>query len=140
MAEALAVSQVVTDVTKMAVRRPRPTQYRDGAYASSVEQQMSFPAGHTSATAAATTAYTVAFSLRHPDSPWRFAVAGGAVALTAFTAWGRVAGGMHFYTDILGGAVIGAAAGLAVPLAHRRMRLVPVVVEGSRGLALAGEL
>jgi len=138
MAEAVAVSQVVTDVTKLAVRRPRPTQYRDGAYVGSVEHQVSFPSGHTSATSAAVTAYTVTFALRHPDSPWRFAVAGGAVALTAMTAWGRVAGGMHFYTDVLGGAVIGVAAGLAVPLAHRRVRLTPVVGPGSRGLALAG--
>lgn len=137
MAEALAVSQVVTDVTKLAVRRPRPTQYREGAYVGSVEHQVSFPSGHTSATSAAVTAYTVTFALRHPDSPWRFAVAGGAVALTAMTAWGRVAGGMHFYTDVLGGAVIGAVAGLAVPLAHRRVRLTPVVGPGSRGLTLA---
>jgi undecaprenyl-diphosphatase len=139
MAEALAVSQVITDVTKLAVRRARPTQYRDAGRVESVEQQMSFPSGHTSATAAAVTAYTVTFSLRHPDSPWRFAVAGAAVVLTSVTAWGRVAGGMHFYTDVIGGAVIGAAAGLAVPLAHRRVRLTPVVGPGSRGLALAGD-
>ncbi len=144
MAESLALAGLTTEVVKLAVRRPRPTQYREGAYVGSVEAQLSFPSGHADAVAATTTAYAVTFTLRHPDSPWRWAVYSGALAVTAATAYGRVGGGMHFYTDVVAGAVVGAAFGLVVPLAHRTaLRVTALAVEGApgarpaRGLAVA---
>ncbi len=138
MAETLALAGLTTEVVKLAVRRPRPTQYREGASPGGIESQLSFPSGHVDAVAAVTTAYAVTFTLRHPDSPWRWAVDGGAAALTAITAYGRVGGGMHFYTDVVAGALVGATFGLVVPLAHRTaVRVTALGVPRGRGLALA---
>ena len=122
MHEALVVSGLMTSILKYAVRRPRPSQYsnampgRFGMF----EHQLSFPSGHTSAAAALTTSYAATFGLRHPNSPWRWAVYGLAAFWTGMTAQGRVGAGMHFYTDVLAGAVLGAACGVLVPWMHRR--------------------
>jgi len=120
MAESVGLATLATTALKFAVRRPRPTQYRDGAYVGTVEHQLSFPSGHTSSTAAAMGAYASTFFLRHPNSPWRFAVAAGAVALTALTGYARIGGGWHFPTDVLAGALLGATAGIVVPKMHER--------------------
>ena len=120
IAESVAMATMTTEVLKWGVRRPRPTWYREGAFHGSVEHQLSFPSGHTTSTAAATTAYALTFALRHPDSPWRYAVIAGAVGLTALTGYGRIGGGMHFPSDVIAGALIGAAWGLVIPELHRR--------------------
>ena len=128
--EAGLLTTLLTSTLKYAVRRPRPTQYnpdmpnRFGAS----EHQLSFPSGHTSVAAAVATSYAMTFGLRHPDSPWRWAVyAGGGVA-ALFTGYARVAAGMHFYTDIIGGLALGAAVGTLVPWMHRKeVSLLPTV-------------
>jgi membrane-associated phospholipid phosphatase len=118
--EAVAVSTFVTFVMKYAVRRPRPTQYTEGAFVDSPDHSMSFPSGHTAASAAAAAAYATTFALRHPDSAWRWVIAGVAVAATGFVGASRIAGGMHFYTDVLAGALLGGATGVLVPVLHER--------------------
>ncbi len=122
MQEATVVSGLLTSVFKYSVRRPRPSQYsnampgRFGMF----EHQLSFPSGHTSIAAAATVSYATTFGLRHPDSPWRWAMYGLAALWTGMTAQGRVAAGMHFYTDVLAGAAIGTACGVLIPWMHRK--------------------
>ena len=89
--------------------------------------------------ASASTAYATTFWLRHPDSPWRFAVIGGVVALTGVTGYGRIGGGWHFYTDVFAGAAIGATAGLVVPALHRKHLEVAVApLSGGASVAVAG--
>ena len=128
--EAALLTTLMTSVVKYAVRRPRPTQYHPdmpNRFGTS-EHQLSFPSGHTSVAAAVSSAYAMTFSLRHPDSPWRWAVYGTAGLATVFTAYSRVAAGMHFYTDVLGGIALGATVGLLVPWVHRKaVTLVPTV-------------
>ena len=80
---------------------------------------MSFPSGHTSAAASGFGAYATTFWLRHPGSPARFAVLGGAVLATGLVGYGRVGGGEHFYTDVIAGAVLGGVLGYLVPIWHR---------------------
>jgi membrane-associated phospholipid phosphatase len=143
MAEAIGVATLATHVIKMAVRRPRPTQYREDAYVGSVEHQLSFPSGHTASAAAAATSYVTTFALRHPDSPWRYAVIGAGVVVTGVTGYGRIGGGWHFYTDVGAGAVLGVAAGILVPALHRSNvvltpTLVPSAIGPAQGLALVG--
>lgn len=120
MAQAIGVNALVTTLAKAAFRRPRPTHYRSGTDLSRVQEQYSFPSGHASATAAGMASWATTFTLRHPESPWRFAVIGGAVAWTGVTAYGRVAGGRHFYTDVLAGVVLGGALGFVIPKLHQR--------------------
>ena len=121
ISEAAVLTTMLTSLFKYAVRRPRPTQY------SSVTQdkfglpdhQLSFPSGHTSVTAAATTAYAMTFGYKYPDSPWRWAVYGSAALITGLTGYARTAGGKHFYSDIIAGAALGVTMGILVPYLHR---------------------
>ena len=119
--EAAVLTTMLTSLFKYAVRRPRPTQY------SAITQdkfglpdhQLSFPSGHTSVTAAATTAYAMTFGYKYPDSQWRWVVYSGAALITGLTGYARTAGGKHFYSDIIAGAVLGVTMGVLVPYFHR---------------------
>ncbi len=119
-AETILVTQLTTNILKYSMRRARPSQYRVETDITFVEEQLSFPSGHTSSVAAASTAYTFAFAERHRDSPMRFAVGGIGFALTALTGYARAQSGRHFYTDVISGAAIGLAIGYLVPWMHRR--------------------
>ncbi|MBI5509815.1 MAG: phosphatase PAP2 family protein [Deltaproteobacteria bacterium] len=139
MAEAVATANFVTHVVKMGVRRPRPVQYVAGRSAGGVENQMSFPSGHTTAAAAGTTAYATTYWLRRPESASRFAVLAAGVSLTALTGYGRVGGGKHFYSDVVAGAIVGAVAGFVIPSLHRRapdVTVSAVTLEGGAALRL----
>lgn len=118
VAESLVLATLATHTLKFAVRRPRPAMYRPGNY--SVESQLSFPSGHTTASAAASAAYATTFALRHPKHGARFVVMGAGLGITALTAYGRTAGGMHFYSDVLAGAIVGGIVGYAWPMLHRK--------------------
>jgi membrane-associated phospholipid phosphatase len=58
----------------------------------------------------------------------------------------RVEAGKHFYTDVLVGAVVGSAIGVAVPMLHRKklklpmglgsLRMAPMLLPDGAGLAL----
>src|SRR5271157_1991108 len=78
----------------------------------------SFPSGHaTMAFAAAAFGVTVA-ALDLPGSPWFVPFAATEVSLAALTASLRVFSGMHFMTDVIAGAALGTAIGIALPLIH----------------------
>lgn len=129
--EAFLVTQGVTNLAKIAFRRPRPIAYieRDTYIAnggnpaaydnSSTDSALSFFSGHSSQTAALAAASTyIAFS-RSPGTvrPW-LTLAGG-TAVTAFVAYERVNAGSHFPTDVLAGAAAGAGIGALVVHLHR---------------------
>lgn len=118
--QALGVTAALTALTKAAFRRSRPSHYRIGSDLSQVQERYSFPSGHTSITAAGMTSLVTTFALRRPNSKWRYPMAAGAIGWTALTAYGRVAGGRHFYTDVLAGALLGATVGYAIPKLHER--------------------
>lgn len=140
VAEATAINMIVTFALKLAVRRPKPNHYTDGAPVGSFDHQLSFPSGHTSAAATVATAAATTFWLRHPDSPWRWVVAGAGAAVVGFTAGARVAGGRHYYTDIIGGTLIGTTIGFLVPLWHHHVPVspAPFVDEHGGGLSVSG--
>jgi membrane-associated phospholipid phosphatase len=126
-AEALTVTMGVTNLAKIAVRRPRPIAYieaekhkDDPTWSSSnTDSALSFFSGHASitATVAATSSY-LAFA-RSPNL-WRplVTLAVGTTA-TVFTSYERVRGGAHFPTDVIAGAVAGAGIGVIVAHLHR---------------------
>ena len=122
--ESVALATFINTTLKFAVRRPRPGLYSHGG--TSVEQDLSFPSGHTAATAAGLTSYVTTFFLRHPNNPWRFAVLGAGTVMLGVTGYGRAAGGMHFYSDIFAGAALGIGVGFAVPyLLRQRITVQP---------------
>jgi membrane-associated phospholipid phosphatase len=98
------VAVVLNFAVKLAVRRPRPVL--DGLPPlGGAPSSLSFPSAHSTASFAAATAMTRVA----PE-------AAGLYLLAALIAIGRPYLGMHYPSDALAGALLGAALGLVVPL------------------------
>jgi membrane-associated phospholipid phosphatase len=138
-AEALLVNGMVTDSTKRIAQRTRPYAYAEPTGGAS--DRFSFFSGHTSWTATASFAAARIFDLSGDLDGWeRLGLYGGATALTAGVGVSRVKAGMHFPTDVLVGALVGASIGIGVPELHRPGGLVfgGSAVPGGGQLSLAG--
>jgi membrane-associated phospholipid phosphatase len=136
LAEATLVTGALTTTTKYFIwQRPIPLAYAgDPAYEREPGSYRAFWSGHTSTVAASLTAWAWTVRLRDGATVWPFLVAAGTTASVGIE---RVAGGQHFPSDVLVGALAGGAVGTAVPLLHargaeRRVTLVP----RSRGMTL----
>ena len=126
-AEALSFTVAMTNIVKMAVRRPRPNAYiaanahpGDTSYTnSSTDSALSFFSGHAAitATVSATATYLAFARSPHNARPWITLLAG--VGLTTFVSIERVRAGAHFPTDVIAGSIAGAGIGLVVPHLHR---------------------
>lgn len=104
----LLSAQVVTIGANYALKeligRPRPWRaHPDCIYPGSVDDEFSFPSGHSSSAATLATY----LSLRYPQ--WY--VVAPAVLFTGYTWYARMNLGVHYPTDIIAGAVLGAAVG-----------------------------
>jgi membrane-associated phospholipid phosphatase len=123
--EAVAVSQVLNQITKFSVGRERPLaralvgpakQTTD----SPSDNNTSFYSGHASWTFSwAVAAGTVASRRGYPQAPWVFA---SSLSLAALTGYLRIAADKHYLTDVVTGAAMGAAVGWLVPFLHRGRR------------------
>lgn len=117
----------VTDVTKIAVRRPRPIDYVQ-PNSTDTNAELSFFSGHTSEVAAlGATATYIAFmrSGRRAVRPWL--TLAGASLLTGWVGYERVRAGQHFPSDVIVGGITGAAIGVVVPHLHRHVEEAPGV-------------
>jgi hypothetical protein len=127
--EALLVSLAIDSLVKPLVGRPRPYTYSyDAGLASEAQgrdSHLSFYSSHASTAFAASVSGALLFAQSTSDSNARAAVWGTELALAAATADLRTRAGMHFYSDVLVGALVGSAVGLAVPYFHggRKVRL-----------------
>ncbi|MBI2897738.1 MAG: phosphatase PAP2 family protein [Deltaproteobacteria bacterium] len=145
-AESAAINGAITELVKIAVRRPRPIAYirvREGTYDPETNTALSFWSGHTSSVAAigATMTYLEFYRNRCTARPW-ISLAAWALA-TAVTGVARVTSRNHFITDVIAGAAFGTGVGLLVPHLHRRAsRIRPTAAVLDRGatLGVAGEL
>ncbi len=134
--QVLAVTGAFTSIVKNVVQRPIPRSY-EGEVASmtSPTGYRSFFSGHVSMATAALTAGAVTLSQRMDSHVWPWFVVGGGGLLVAA---GRIAGGAHFYTDVIVGGAMGVSAGLLIPWLHRRRgELGSVMVLPQQGGALA---
>ena len=121
MFEALAVDEGLNQLIKSAVHRPRPFLYGLPAGDPAVgeaDNYRSFYSAHVSTVLAVGLSYARTFALRHPESPSRWLIYGAAILGGTTVGALRVAAGRHFPTDVLTGAVVGSAVGLAVPALH----------------------
>jgi membrane-associated phospholipid phosphatase len=123
--ETIALTEAITDVTKIAVRRPRPIDYAQcqnttAAGCSNTDLQLSFFSGHASATGAISATATYLAFVRQPHSARPWITLGVGVALTTFVSYERVRAGQHFPTDVIMGSIAGASIGVLVPHFHRR--------------------
>ena len=120
-AETLLLANGIKEWTKLLVHRARPYMYFDGYPQDKVadgDWNCSFPSGHTTLAFAGAAFTTMVFCQCYPGSNWGYAVAGISFGLAALSGVLRMASGNHFLTDVIVGAVIGTACGLAVPYMH----------------------
>jgi len=126
-AETISLTVGVTNLAKIAVRRPRPVAYKDAEahendpnYSNAdTDSSLSFFSGHASVSAAVTATATYLAFVREPKTarPWITLIVG--TALTSFVGFERVRAGKHFPTDVIAGAMAGAGIGILVPHFHR---------------------
>jgi membrane-associated phospholipid phosphatase len=144
-AESASITWALTNLAKIAVRRPRPSAYRArDDEVTDTNSALSFFSGHASMAAAlSTTATYLAFA--RSESPARGIITAGAGGIvTTAVAVGRVKGGVHFPTDVVAGAMAGIGIGALVPHFHREGESKPVWVgmgpqgEDGFGLTLNG--
>ena len=125
VAEAVALSASVNQLTKFLVGRERPfvhalpDEWR-GLTAKPADNNVSFFSGHTTlAFAVAVSGATVATLRGYDSAPYLWAI-GGTMALA--TGWLRVAADRHYLSDVLIGAAVGSLIGWLVPWLHRTDR------------------
>jgi undecaprenyl-diphosphatase len=127
-AETASVTLALTNIVKMAVRRPRPLAYTAAEahkndttpYSNtSTDSSLSFFSGHASMTGAiGATATYLAFA-RSPGKLRPWVTLSFFTALTTFVSVERVRAGKHFPTDVIAGAFAGMGIGIVVPHLHR---------------------
>ena len=142
-AEALGITVGLTFLLKNSFDRPRPYTYvpadqrpsdsnfdvtRDEAF-------RSMPSGHTSVAFCAAGFVTADHIYSRPHVGWaeRVAVPFAGGFLAGMTSGLRVEGGQHFPSDVIVGALIGTATGVAVPVLHQY-----VGVDGQRSVRPSG--
>ncbi|MDH4351139.1 MAG: phosphatase PAP2 family protein, partial [Gemmatimonadota bacterium] len=113
MAESLVWSTAASELLKAGVGRPRPVLYTLQApqAALATDNLRSFPSGHASAAFAVATAYWLA---RRDLTGSPGAAGWAAVGAAATVGVLRVVAGKHFPTDVIAGALLGIAGGVAV--------------------------
>ncbi len=84
------------------------------------DEQRSFFAGHTTATAAATFFAAKVFSDFNPDSKLKPYVWAAAAAVPALVGYQRLKAGKHFLTDNVLGYGVGMACGILIPQLHKK--------------------
>ncbi len=116
----LGVVQLVVQLAKVVVARPRPT----GA-AMVVASGHAFPSGHAATAAALATCFLLVEARTSPDHRWSPPLAFAAVTTAAGIALSRLVLGVHWLSDVAVGGLLGVAVGLLVVralLPRRRCR------------------
>lgn len=132
--ESALMSLGVGSMIAVVVQRPRPFLYGSKAPAdarTTSDAGLAFVSSHAAVSFALVTSTAVAMHRLHPGSraPWIVLAVGGAAGV--FVATARVLGGMHFITDVIGGAVVGSSVGVLLPSLHASpVAVAPVVMTG----------
>ncbi len=106
---AAGVAAVADGLLKVAVARPRPPALEQ---IGTPETTFSYPSGHVTGTAVLIVALLVVVGVE-PVRRFGWALLAGVVI--ALCAWTRLYLGAHWFSDVVGGAALGASAALLVP-------------------------
>ena len=120
VAESALAASAVQVLVSYAVKRPRPRVYGEKAPFDSRDDAnaaRSFFSGHVGNGVAATLATSLAF-FRIDEPIWGWATLAAGLGGSALIGVARIAAGSHFPTDVLVGAAVGAALGIAIPALH----------------------
>jgi membrane-associated phospholipid phosphatase len=137
--EAIALSGVAVQATKVVAARRRPYAVHGTLPGEGVDDDLSFYSSHTAIAFSAVAAGGMLAQLRGDRAwPWVYGVGFTVAGATGYL---RMAADRHWLTDVLAGAATGTAIGLAVPWLHRngkgpsavRLSIAP------GGVALAGD-
>lgn len=102
MIEALAINTITTQSLKRIIRRQRPyQQYPTTIFPNNIENDYSFPSGHTSS------AFALATTICIENKKWYLTVP--AFAWATSVGYSRMYLGEHYPTDVLAGAALGIA-------------------------------
>lgn len=130
----------IRNIIKSTVRRPRPYMYRakwDTEHLADGDYTLSFPSGHTTDAFMGATFLSYTFCKYYPDSKFKIPVIAASYTLAATTGFLRIASGNHFLSDVLTGAALGTAVGMAVPFVHEK--IAKVKYKGQQVLAFDGQ-
>ena len=126
VAETVAIVQVATQLGKYAFARQRPyAHYATMPLDPNADNNSSFWSGHSVIGFAITSAAgTVCHFRGYWTEPY---VWSAGIAISLSTEYLRIAADKHYFSDVLGGGLIGLGAGLLVPrLMQREIKIVPV--------------
>jgi undecaprenyl-diphosphatase len=137
--ESLTLALAFDDIVKIAVRRPRPSDYapENANNTTNTDLALTFFSGHAAMVAAMSGTATYLAFVHSPRAPRTWITLAAGTLLTAFVGYERVRAGVHFPTDIMMGGLAGAAIGVLVPHLHRtRSASAPIWIDlapASRG-------
>jgi len=139
--EAVAVQAAIVQAVKFSAARQRPFAHyghgeTSGPYdLTDRDSHISLPSGHTGFAASLGVSLAMTATLEESSAaPWLWGAAGVASVSTALL---RMMAEKHYFTDVLTGAAIGAACGVAFPLLHKRGNALSVSAQGP-AVALSG--
>ncbi|MBU1243423.1 phosphatase PAP2 family protein [Myxococcota bacterium] len=119
MLESASVAMLANQVVKFLVLRKRPYT-RDSSYGEmAADDHLSFYSGHTTTAFALAVSGAMLYDMKggnHPGAVWT-----AALVLATGVGYLRIAADKHYFSDVLVGALLGAAAGYLVPkLLHQK--------------------
>jgi undecaprenyl-diphosphatase len=108
-------SFLLDDVLKLLFQHPRPTEA-----IIAIPDSYSFPSGHAvAASALYITLALIAAQTERRQRPRRIVIGAG-VSIAVLVAWSRVYLGVHYFSDVLGGLLLGGAGSIAAALVLSR--------------------
>lgn len=147
-AEAVLFASGVKDVIKLSVKRLRPYMYfeeKDAEGLTSGDYMLSFPSGHTTYAFLGASFVSYTFCSYFPESKWKLPLVVASYTLAGATGALRMCSGNHFFTDVVGGAVLGSIIGLGVPFLHtvfakRQNRALELSLISAEGVGLFAKI
>ncbi len=119
MLESASVAMLANQVVKFLVLRKRPYTRADDYGTMEADDHLSFYSGHTTTAFALAVSGAMLYDMKggnHPGAVWT-----AALVMATGVGYLRIAADKHYFTDVLVGALLGAAAGYLVPkLLHQK--------------------